>query len=82
MGVPVPSFPARVNQQPPMHQLAVLSNGWAAFFHLALDGFHHSPFLFATDHCIYYYYYYFWFLALFPLDLTSNIATLLTFLPS
>ncbi len=24
---------AIVNQQPPMHQLAVLSMGWAAFFH-------------------------------------------------
>jgi hypothetical protein len=41
---------ARVNQHPPMHQLAVLSTGWAAFFHSAPDGVHHSPFIFATDH--------------------------------
>jgi hypothetical protein len=34
--VPVPHvylFTARVNQHPPMHQLAVLSMEWAAFFH-------------------------------------------------
>ncbi len=30
---------ARVNQQPPMHQLAVLSTGWAVFFHSASNGF-------------------------------------------
>jgi hypothetical protein len=36
-----------------MHQLVVLSIGWAAFFHLAPDGVHHSPFLFADDHCIF-----------------------------
>jgi hypothetical protein len=41
---------ARVNQQPPMHQVAVLSTGWAAFFHSAPDGVHHSPFFFAADH--------------------------------
>jgi hypothetical protein len=69
---------ARVNQQPPMHQLTVLSTRWVAFFHLALDGVHLSPFLFAADHCT------FFFLVLdrFSLDLTSHIATLLTFLPS
>jgi hypothetical protein len=27
-----------------MHQLAVLSTGWVAFFHLAPDGAHHSRF--------------------------------------
>jgi hypothetical protein len=37
-------YQARVNQQPPMQQLAVLSTGWAAFFHSAPDGVHHSPF--------------------------------------
>jgi len=42
-----------MNQQPPMHQLAVLSTGWGAFFHLAPDGVHHNPFLFAADHCIF-----------------------------
>jgi hypothetical protein len=26
-----------------MHQLAVLSIGWATFFHLAKDGVHHNP---------------------------------------
>ncbi len=40
-----------MNQQPPMHQLAVLSTGWVAFFHSAPDGVHLSPFLFAADHC-------------------------------
>jgi len=46
---------ARVNQQPPMHQLAVLSTGWVVSFHLASDGVHHSPFYFlATDHCIFF----------------------------
>ncbi len=28
---------ARVNQHPPMHQLAILSIGWAAFFHPTPD---------------------------------------------
>jgi hypothetical protein len=27
----------KVNQHSPVHQLAILSIGWAAFFHLALD---------------------------------------------
>jgi len=47
---------ARVNQQPPMHLLAILSTGWAAFFLLAPDGVHCSPFLFAVDHCILFYF--------------------------
>jgi hypothetical protein len=34
----------RVNQQPPMHQLAVLSTGWAKSFHSVPDGVHHNPF--------------------------------------
>jgi hypothetical protein len=46
----IPVSGARVNQQPPMHQLAVLSTRWAAFFHSAPDEVHHSPFIFATDH--------------------------------
>jgi hypothetical protein len=45
---------ARVNQQPSMHQFAILSTGWAAFFHSALDGVHHSPFLFVVEHCIFF----------------------------
>jgi hypothetical protein len=45
-----------------MHQLAVLSTGCLAFFHLAPDGVHDSPFLFATDHCTFF----FWFLVIFP----------------
>jgi hypothetical protein len=36
-----------------MHHLAVLSTGWAAFFHSAPYGVHHSPFLFALDRCIF-----------------------------
>ncbi len=36
-----------------MHQLVVLSSGWAAFFHSTQDGVHHTPFFFATDHCIF-----------------------------
>jgi hypothetical protein len=73
--------PGRVNQQPLMHQLAVLSTGWVAFFHSALDGVHRSPFLFAVDRCTFFFFF-FWFLAVSPLYLTSHIATLLTFLPS
>jgi hypothetical protein len=45
-----PNLVARVNQQPPMHQLVVLSTGWAAFFHLTSNGVHHSPLPFAADH--------------------------------
>jgi hypothetical protein len=48
-----------------MHQLAILSTGWVAFFHLALDGAHHSRFLFAADHYTFFYFF-FWFLAVFP----------------
>jgi hypothetical protein len=73
---------ARVNQQPPMHQLAVLSTGWAAFFHSAPDGVHHSRFFLAADHCTSFLSFFFWILAVFPLDLTLHIATLPTFLPS
>jgi len=53
---------AKVNQQPPMHQLAVLSTGWVAFFHSAPDRVHFNPFLFAVDHCTFS----FWFLVVFP----------------
>jgi hypothetical protein len=67
-------FRARVNQQPPMHQLAVLSTRWAVFFHSTSNGVHQSPFLFVVDHYILF----LW--AIFFLDLTSHIATLLTFL--
>jgi hypothetical protein len=60
--------------------MAVLSTKWAMFFHSTSDGVHCNPFLFIADHCkkkfggL--------FLAVFSLDLTSHIATLLTFLPS
>jgi hypothetical protein len=37
---------AIVNQQPPMHQLAVLSTGWTTFFHSMSNGVHHNPFFF------------------------------------
>jgi hypothetical protein len=37
-----------------MHQLAVLSTGWAVFFHSAQDGVHHSPFFFAINHCTFF----------------------------
>jgi hypothetical protein len=58
-----------------MHQLAVLSTGWAAFFHSTPDGVHQSPSLFAADHCTFF----FWFvLDHFFLNLTSHIATLIT----
>ncbi len=56
---------AKVNQQPPMHQLAVLSTGCLAFFHSAPNGVHRNPFLFAADHCTFFYFF-FWFLAVFP----------------
>jgi hypothetical protein len=61
----ITSLRARVNLHPPMHQLAVLSTGWVAFFHLAPDGAHHSRFLFAADHCTFFFFF-FWFLAVFP----------------
>jgi hypothetical protein len=35
---------ARVNQHPPVHQLAILSIGWAAFFHPVPDSL-------STQHC-------------------------------
>ncbi len=44
-----------MNQQPPMHQLAVLSIGCLAFFHSAPNGVHDSPFLFAADHCTFFF---------------------------
>jgi len=71
------SHSARVNQQPPMHQLAVLSTGWAAFFHSTSYEVHHNPLFFTADHCIFFLGL---FLTVFFLDLTSHIATLLTFL--
>jgi hypothetical protein len=55
--------PARVNQQPPMQQLAVLFTGRVAFFHSAPDGVHLSPFLFTADH---YTFLFFGSLAVFP----------------
>jgi len=69
---------ARVNQQPPMHQLVVVSTGWAAIFHLVSDGVHHITFHFFADHCPFFF---LGFLVIFPLDIISRIVTLLTFLP-
>jgi hypothetical protein len=58
---------ARVNQQPPMHQLAVLSTGWVAFFHSAPNGVHHSLFLFPTNHCTFFSFFFgFWLFFLGP----------------
>jgi len=80
---------ARVNQQPPMHQLAVMSIGWATFFHSVPDGVHHTPLPFTADHYIYIYIYIYkffkkkidlFFIVLF-LNLTSHIATLITSYP-
>jgi hypothetical protein len=45
---------ARMNQQSPMHQLAIVSTGWVEFFHLAPNGVHHIPFLFAGNHSLYF----------------------------
>jgi hypothetical protein len=70
---------ARVNWQPPMHQLAVLSTGWAVFFHSTSDWVHHTPFLFIADCHTFFFPFV---LDFFFLDLTSHIATLPTFLPS
>ncbi len=57
--VTVSSQRARVNQQPPMHQLVVLSTGWAPFFYSASDGvlLQSISCLFAGDHCTFF----FWF---------------------
>ncbi len=67
---------ARVNQHPPMHQLAVLSTGWAVFFHSAPDGVHHSPFFFffAADHCTSFFFLFFDHFSL-GLDLTHSYLT-------
>jgi hypothetical protein len=37
-----------------MHQLAILSPGWAVFFHSASDEVHHSLVLFAIDLLVYF----------------------------
>jgi hypothetical protein len=42
---------AKMNQQPPMHQLVILSTGWTMFFHSVPSGVHDNPFLFVVDHC-------------------------------
>jgi hypothetical protein len=55
-------------------------NWMAAFFHSTSDEAHHSPFLFAADHCTLFFGALF--VAVIFLDLTSHIITLLTFLPS
>jgi hypothetical protein len=65
---------ARVNQQPPMHQLAVLSTEWDMFFHSTSDRIHPCWLL--------YFFFGVLFLAVFSLDRSSHIATLLTFLSS
>ncbi len=46
---------ARVNQQPPMHQLAVLSTGWLRFFIWRQMGFITVHFLLADDHCTFFF---------------------------
>jgi hypothetical protein len=46
--------------QPPLHQLAILSTGWAAFFHSVPNGVLLG---FVVDHCTFSL---FWFLAVFP----------------
>jgi hypothetical protein len=45
----------RVNKQSSMHQLAVLSTGWAVFFHSMSDGVHHSQFFFTVDHFFFFF---------------------------
>ncbi len=45
---------AKVSQQPPMHQLVVLSIGWATFCHSTLNGVHHNPFFFTGNHYIFF----------------------------
>jgi hypothetical protein len=47
----------KVNQQPPMHQLVILSIGWAAFFHSVSNGVHHTPFLCIADHCSFFFFF-------------------------
>ncbi len=73
-----------MNHQPLMHQLAVLSIGWVAFFHSKPSAVYHSPLFFAADHCIFIY---FWFLAVFPgPDLThsylAHFPTLISIAPT
>jgi hypothetical protein len=68
-----------------MHQLAVLSTRWAAFFHSAPDEVHHTPFFLVTDHCTFFSFFYF--AAVFPpgLDLTpsypAHFSTLISTAP-
>jgi len=60
-----------------MHQLVVLSIGWVTFSHLALNGVHHYPFLFATNHCIFFIFLFFFGFGRFSLglDLTHSYPT-------
>jgi hypothetical protein len=60
-----------------MHQLAVLSTGWVAFFIRRWMGFISVHFFLLLTTVLF-----FLVLGRFSLDLTSHIATLLTFLPS
>jgi hypothetical protein len=50
--VPCYWLAAKMNQQPLMHQLAILSIGWAMLFHFVPNEVHHSPLLFYADHWI------------------------------
>ncbi len=71
---------AKVNQQPPMHQLVVLSIGWATFFHSAPDGVHHN-FFFCYWPMYLFFFVFFYFAAIFPLhlDLTPSYIDHCTF---
>ncbi len=73
---------ARVNQQPPMHQLAVLSTGWAAFFHSFGVRWGSSQSISFCCWSLFFFSFFGGFGPFFFLDLTSHITTLLTFLPS
>jgi hypothetical protein len=65
---------ARVYQQPPMHQLAVLPTGWAAFFHSTPNGVHHKVYFFLLLTTVIRFFFFFFVLGCFSLgpDLTHS----------
>jgi len=63
-----------VNQKPPMHQLAILSTGWAVFFRLTSNVFIQSISLFAVDHCTSFFFFFSWPFS-FGLDFTHSYPT-------
>ncbi len=69
-----------------MHQLAILSTGWVAFFHSVLNGVHCNPFLFTTDHYFFFLFGFIFCCFFFRLDFTHSylfhLPTLINIVPT